>query len=750
MILQVIKYRKIVIAATLLIVLLSIIPLSQIRINSDLESYYPDDMISKQGNEKVKEHFQNSDRMVVIMESKDILDNKSLKRLSEISREFEESALFGEVISLANAKSVKGDQGYLQINPIVSEIPLTSEEKYNLRDRIKSNDLVYGKLISKDFSKAIILAGYKNGVTDKEIIDEVNNILARHKGEERVITTGLPLLRNEANAKISRDMATLLPLSVIVMLIILSLSFREISSVLLPCSVVFFSTLFALSLIPLFGWELSIIGILVPVMMIAIANNYGIHFVSRYQEMQTTLYRNSKVDIVNAVLTYIWKPVLICGLTTIAGVMGLSAHILIPARQMGVVTSIAVAFALLLSLTFIPAMIPSCKTGRKQEKSAGKDFSSGILARLASVVVRRPKVVVTLFISLLALSSAGLYKLESSSDSGNILPDKHQYSEGGKILDNEFGGSKYIYLLVSGDIVSPDILKKLEELQIRIAGIPGVGSAVSVTNIIREISKALNDKTDSLYDRIPPSREGAAQYLELYLMGSSAEDLDGYIDFNYSYALATIQYKAKTMKETDKIINLINKEIVRSNLQVTTGGYSLIEYEMNRSVIRGQYYSLIFAFVAIFILLSLIFKSIKAGILGSLPLVYAVLTTFGLMGLLHIKLDIVTALISSVSIGLGVDFTIHLFWRIRSETFNGRRLSEALITSVSTTGKGITVNAFSVMAGFSVLFASGFPMIRNFALLILLSLFLCLVSGVILVPALSLLLKPRFLIQKKS
>src|SRR5690606_17910800 len=93
------------------------------------------------------------------------------------------------------------------------------------------------------------------------------------------------------------------------------------------------------------------------------------------------------------------------------------------------------------------------------------------------------------------------------------------------------------------------------------------------------------------------------------------------------------------------------------------GGASLIDKEISQSVETGQYYSLLFAFLAILILLSIIFKSVTAGVMGSLPLAFAVFCTFGLMGWVGIELNIVTALLSSISIGLGVDFTIQVFWR---------------------------------------------------------------------------------------
>jgi predicted RND superfamily exporter protein len=230
-------------------------------------------------------------------------------------------------------------------------------------------------------------------------------------------------------------------------------------------------------------------------------------------------------------------------------------------------------------------------------------------------------------------------------------------------------------------------------------------------------------------------------------MGGSPEELELFIDFDNRKALITIQYKAKKISD----INIISDKIDTFTLNetnITKGGYSLVEKEMNKCVATGQYYSLIVAFVAIFFILTIIFKSFSAGIMGSIPLIYAVLSTFGLMGLLGIELNIVTALISSISIGLGVDFTIHLFWRIKQELRTNIEYKEAIISAITKTGRGITINALSVITGLSILFFSSFPLIRTFAFLIILSLTLCLICSIMLIPALCLLSNPSFLRDK--
>ena len=228
-------------------------------------------------------------------------------------------------------------------------------------------------------------------------------------------------------------------------------------------------------------------------------------------------------------------------------------------------------------------------------------------------------------------------------------------------------------------------------------------------------------------------------------MSGDPEDFEEIVDFDYTKALLTIQYQAGSMEEINSIQGRIDALMQDDPHKSLVGGYSLIEKEICKSVVTGQYYSLLFAFVAILIMLAIIFRSITAGLLGSLPLLFAVMCTFGIMGWTGIELNIVTALLSSVSIGLGVDFTIQMFWKLKTEIANGHSHAEAVKIALKTMGRGISINAFSVMLGFSVLFLSSFPIIRSFAFLIIISLFLCLACSMVFIPAICILIKPKFL-----
>ncbi len=743
----VIRYRWWIIITTVLLVVASIVPVLRIRINPDLESYMPGSMPSKQHNRIISDVFGNDEMILIVLETRDVMDNKTLKRVREISEAFSLMPGFGRVYSICQAKNIRSEEGSMAVDPALGELPQNDSEREALRAAIKENDMVYRVVVSEDFRYALIMLSSTKNIPDDQLMEVVNATLADFPGDEKVYVTGAPYLRDESNQKIGHDLLVLLPIGLLVMFLFLFVTFREIKSVLLPFSAVLFSIVICLALIPVFGWELSLIGVLIPIMMIAIANNYGVYFVARFQDLNAAGPDLSVNALVTKTTAYLVKPVALCGLTTIVGVLGLAAHLLIPARQMGVVTALGITFALLCSLLFIPAVMSLLKKGnaRKTLSNGTNGFFTSVLTRTAHRITERPRMVIIVFMLFMGLSAAGLLFLRIAPDSNKVLPEKHAFNKAISIADTHFGGSKVIYAMYDGDVTDPGLLNSLDRYEQELKMLPNVGTVTSLATIVRKISKALNDSTESGYDAIPPSQQAIAQYLELYSMSGDPADLEQYVSFDYTKTLMTIQYQADNLAQVRQIPDMLHRLSQKDSLTPVIGGPSLTDKDISESVEHGQYYSLLAAFVAILILLSLIFKSIYAGMLGSLPLVFAVLCTFGLMGWLGIELNIVTALLSSISIGLGVDFTIHVLWRIKWELASGNDYAGSITSTLKTIGRGIIINACSVMLGFAVLFLSAFPLIRSFAFLIIVSLILCLVSGLVLVPAMCYLFRPEFL-----
>jgi hypothetical protein len=733
----------------IVITLLMALPLTRARINPDLMKYLPNDIESKISIDKLDSIFSKYEPILILIQSDDILSEKTLNRINDLNSAFKDLPEVDDVLSIFETKHIRGEEGTMLVDPAIREIPTTVEEREALKNELINNPLAYKLFVSDDFRFSTIIINPTIGNTDKNIIEKINQIISENPGDEKVYLNGMPYLRHEIQKKGIRDFAVLLPLGLIIMLIFLYISFKERRGVLLPFSVVVMSIVLALGLMPLFGYELSLIAILVPIMMIAIANNYGVHLVSRYQELNSLNPDWSMEQIVKESVVRLKSPIILTGLTTIFGVMGLIVQIMLPAKQMGIVSSIAIAFALIISLLFIPAVMMRMKKGKPQKLyTEGKhNWVDSLLKWAGNTTTANPRLIIYVFTSFLIVAGLGISKLQVSINMERMMPSSHSLRISSEIANKHFGGTKNISILFEGDIMDPELMQTMDRFETELEKIPEVGSVTSIASVVRIISRSLNDSGDELYDKIPDDRQTIAQYIEFYSMSGDPEDFEKLVDFDYTKAVLNVQFIAKDMKSFKQIESQIQKQIETSPYCKLKAGQCLVEKEMAQSIVRGQVYSLIFAMLAIIILLWIIFRSLSAGLMGSIPLVLTLVCNFGLMGWFGLELDIGNSLLSSIAIGIGIDYTIHLFWRLKYELSLGKDYPEAVRNTLKTTGRGIAVNAFSVMIGFAVLFLSGLMILKTFAFLIIFSLLLCLLCSLILIPAICVIAEPSFLMK---
>lgn len=743
-----IRYRWFFIAVAVAITLLMAIPLRNSKINTDLNAYLPDNIPQKIDLGKLESVFGTTDPIIMFFETDDILRDSTLTRIGSLTSAIQKSEQFKDVVSLFTIKNIRSEEGTMMVvDSVIKQVPHTAEERESLRKEIQDNPLAYKLVISEDFRYSLIMFNPKPGYSDDVLFKTLYKLLQENPGPEKVYFNGMPYLRDEIQKKAIRDLAILMPLGILLMIAFLYFSFREIKGVLVPLSVVIMSIVLAMGLMPLLGYDLSIIAVLVPILMIAIANNYGVHIVTRYQELNARYGNRSMSTILNEAMYYLRSPILLTALTTIVGILGMVTHIMLPAKQMGVVSASGIAFALLLSLFYIPAVMSLLKKGKplKSYLVSKHTLIDRFLAWGGRVATRRPKMVMAAFLVFIVLTGAGMFRLRVSFNNEKIMPASHPLRISTAIANEHLGGTKVISLLFEGDIKDPKVLNDMDRFATELKKLPQVGSVTSIATVIRTISRAMNDPGDSLYDRIPDTRDAVAQYIEFYNMSGDPADFERLVDFDYTRANLNIQFRAEDIKEFNQVESTIDSLMTTSEYCKLKAGHCLVEKQMARSLVKGQSYSLIFAFAAIILLLWWIFRSLKAGMMGSIPLVFSVICTFGLMGWLGFELDIATSLLSSVAIGIGVDYTIHLFWRLKTELSDGFKYEEAVRRTLKNTGRGIAINAFSVMLGFAVLFLSGITILKSFGFLIIFSLILCLLCALLLIPAICYLAKPSFL-----
>ncbi|MDR2021375.1 MAG: MMPL family transporter [Treponema sp.] len=277
-------------------------------------------------------------------------------------------------------------------------------------------------------------------------------------------------------------------------------------------------------------------------------------------------------------------------------------------------------------------------------------------------------------------------------------------------------------------------------------------------SLVWELKKRINYEGASYYE-IPliPERYGKQTPEELQqLVSNYLVLLSGNIDEYANDSLeptaikTTVQLRTvgqyDTNRALDEIHGYINANFPK-NLRVVVGGSAIVEDSLNRLVVQSQLISVVVSLFMVFLIIAVSNRSIVAGCIGIAPLSISILINFAVMGFLGIKLNIGTSMVASVSVGIGIDYTIHYLEAFKREYRTGGK--NFLRRTFTTSGKAIIINAVSVGAGFAVLLLSQFNMLAGLGLLIALTMGTSALISLTVIPVLLLIINPRF-VRKNS
>jgi predicted RND superfamily exporter protein len=802
--------------------------LPRAQVDPEVKNQIPKTFPARANLDRIEATFGGVDMLMVTLVADDVLAPKTLERIKRISDAMVKLDQVDRVLSLFELKDIKNEGETMIVDPAVKTIPRTAKQREALREDLKKNDLIFGSVVSEDFKATAVIGLLKVEFKDDEVNGAVNRIIADNPGPEQVHRAGMPIIRDQVGKGIRGDLRTFLPVGMLVMLIFLFISFRQLRGVLLPFFVVAMSIGFSMGLIPLLGWKIQMLIIILPVILLAIANDYGIHLVARYQEVNTPGNTLTPGDLGQTVLFELFKPIGIAGLTTMAGLMCLLMHIIVPAKQLGLLATAGILYALLASLLFVPAMLAILRKAKPVVTAAAGTGRMSLLDRVLSVTARKvsanPKKIIVGFVAVSGLVAIGISRLEIDTNAINYFPEDHPLAVSSRVADRYFGGSVTFSVIIAGDIKHPAVLRRLDDLEQRVKELPYVDQTSSIAKVVRQMNKVMNND-DPTYDAIPDTRDGVAQLLLMYENSGEPDDFDRLVDFDYRNALLTGRINTASTKQQSQVIKFVREYVkqtsshdgatpvmkvkqvkldtaarpdqgiaadtgseggarreaepepdspftmagdeegteakqpgkVRGQARAAAasthspsrftliGGFGVLFNDLVDAVVTGQLSSLSLSLVLVVIIVAILFRSVMAGLYSGGTLALAMAFLFGLMGLLNIEINMPTAMLSSIMIGVGVDYTIHFLWRYRSERRAGRDYTEAVIRTLTTSGRGIIINALSVIVGFAVMLLSSFAPARYFGFLVVVSIGACLLGAMVLMPALVLIFKPRFL-----
>ena len=747
------NYPRTIIASIFLVTIILSWRIFDLSIDPGMRSLVPIDHPIIKNMSLVEELFSGNEIVIIAIESEDLLSSKTLEKYYAFHDSLENIISINRVASIYNHRYIVPDDGGFEIQKLLEKIPSDSIEHEILKRNIFNSDII-GSLISSDMTIMCFVAQI-NASTDFDEInfrDRINTIINKFENPEKIYIASSIISSAESIDSVKRDMRIFAPIALGLMIILFIISFRSWTGTFLPLFVVGFSIIWTFGLMAWLDISVPIIGGLIPIMLIAISNNYGIHIISHYYEFTKMNQELSRVEILKRTMKRLGMPIFLAGITTVISFLSLMSHELSKVREVGLMVSFGIVVSFVLSLLLIPAILILVPRPTYLGKEKSLHFINKFLVNWGNFFVKNRVSFLTILFSAIFIFSIGIRDITVDTVPDNYFPEDSKIRKSSKVISKTFGGATQLNILIEGDIYDPISLKHIDKLMNHIKS---KNSSVSLTYSIADVIKKMhfsfhNGEKDSL--KIPANRQLIEQYMFLYSLAGQDNDFDLILndvdDPNYTQAFVRIK-KASTVD----LMNLVDdtRDYIHSNyyddipIKPMLAGPAALLGAVSHLVIRGQIISLLMASLVIFIIMSLVFRSFVGGILATLPMSLAVILIFSLLGNLGIPLNITTSLLTCILVGVGVDYSVHFLWHLREYLREGETLEIAIANTMKVSGKGILFNGVSVVVGFSVLMFSVFMPLKEFSILIMASIGFCFIGGMAILPALVSFLDPKFL-----
>lgn len=726
-----VKHPLIVIMTIILLTFVAVYFARDVTMTTDIKDFFPEDDPRVMTYNQVEETFGSGEYIMVALETDDLFNQRTLENIDQLSREFESLQGVSSVQSLTAIDEIKGVDGDLKIESLVAEIPDDEEGLERLKEDILSDEMYGGYIVSEDSQATLIISEISPDYDSLVTAEEIGQIVDQYNGSERIYLTGTPVLNNVLAESMQSDLKFLVPLVLVIIGLILWFVFKSLRGILLPFAAVGFSLIWTVGFMGALNKDFSPLNAVMPVILISLGTAFGIFILKRYyEELGSGL--NNKMAIITSI-TSVGVAVLMAGVTTAAGFGSNLLSDITLIQEFGLFTGFGVLAALFISLTLIPAVISLLGEGKTRNfKEKSKPGEMLVKA------IDRPKLIIGLTVIILLLSLAGLPRLEIDSNFFNFFAEDSEPRLAYDFVRDKFYGSESVEIIIEGDdLTEPEILQAMEDFQQELDETGMVGRPISLTDIISKTNQALQTEAGDNY-YVPDNANLISQYLLLIEMNDS-DYLERFLTFEEDRARIQALVQDTSGSEIDRLMNRIDdlgaKHFGDQAVEMTSTGIIVLIDALAEMIIEGQLSSIITALIAVFFIVYLLLRSWQGSILSVLLVGFLTVLNFGIMGWTGIKLDVVTVLISSIGIGVGVDYAIMVYSRYLEEKKKGLQVREAVIKTVETIGSAIMSNAIAVISGFVILIFSSFPPFRFFGILVTTLMLAAAVGSILVVPA---------------
>lgn len=751
------RVRWWVLAVFAAVMMLAVMGVKKMVVQTSFDDYFikGDPMLVK--TDEFKAHFGNDYFVGVLTECDNHFTTQNLETLRDLSNELLDSLSYvDKITSLTDIEFLAGNEEGMAIAQIVPEvIPKDKAGLDSVKQRAYSKPEVARKLISKDGKLSWIVIKLRpfpaDSIWKKETTvspdiltgEEVDRII--HKPQYASLhpkATGMPYVSQQKVVFIGAEMGRLAKFAILISIVVMLIMTRSMRGVVAPFIGTFGGLLVTFGIAGALGLYVDSATSIIPVILaFAVSIAYNIHLFSFFGK-RMLIHGRRKQAVVETFTETGW-PIFFCGMTTIVSLLSFLIVPIRPVAYIGIHTSLCVLFVMLTTMLVTPVLL---SFGRdKKPKPNFTDNSdtrwSGIIVRISAFDLHNPKMILSVFVLCCVALGIGVWRMEPAFDMERTMGEKVPYVN--KLLEVSHSelGSLYSYDLMvefpeDGQAKLPENLHRLEQLTKLTEEYPLTKRTTSILDILKDLNQTLNDG-DRAYYRIPDTEDEVAQMMLLYENAGGTES-EYWMDYDYRRLRLMVEMSDYNSGEAERELADIEQRAAAlfPGAKITAVGNLPQFTTMMQYLVRGQIQSFLISVLIIGMILMIVFQSIRIGLIGLIPNLFPAICVGGYMGWSGIPLDMMTACIIPMMLGMAVDDTIHFINHAKLEYDRTSHYQTAIRRTFRVVGVAIVTTSVITSAVFAGFMDSCCLQFFNFGWLAVIGIMTALISDLFITPVL--------------
>lgn len=729
--------------------------LKHLVVETSFDDYFVegDPMLIK--TDEFKAHFGNDYFIGILTECDNHFTTEALSSLRALSNELLDSISYvDKLTSLTDIEFLVGNNEGMTIEQIVPEIiPTDRAGLDSIRSLAYSKPEIARKLVSKDGRLSWIVVKLrpfpedsvwkKEGTVAPDLITgaEVERIISKPCYTNlNPKATGMPFVNQQKMKFIGGDMKRMVMIALALSIIVMLIATRSWQGIVAPFISTFGGLILTFGVAGWLGLYVDSATTMIPVMLaFAVAVAYNIHIFS-YFKQRMRLHGHRKNAVVETIEETGW-PTFFCGMTTIVSLLSFLAVNIRPVKAIGVNTSLCVLFVLVTTLIVTPVLLSLGRNKKPKHEKKQMSFLSKLSMLIGDFSLAHSKPIILVFIAVSIILTVGTFRVEPAFDMERTMGDKVPYVN--KLLEVSKSelGSLYSYDIMvefpeNGKAKTPEALNQLEQLSDYAGKLPLTKRTTSILDVLKDLNSTLNNGERKFY-AIPINEDEIAQMLLLYENTGGTES-EYWMDYDYRRLRLMVEIENYNSAETEKELADLEAEASKlfPDAKVTVVGNLPQFTTMMQYLVRGQVQSFFLSVLLIGIILMIVFQSIRVGLIGLVPNLFPAICVGGYMGYMNIPLDMMSACIIPMMLGMAVDDTIHFITHSKLEYVRTGKYRKAINNTFHIVGTAIIISSLITSAVFATFTTSVCEQFRNFGILSVIGIMAALIADLLITPVL--------------